>query len=39
MNPEDFRGRKRRQSRGTSENMQADVLGLEKGHLPFENVA
>ena len=32
MNPEDLR-------RGTSENMQADVLGLEKGHLPFENVA
>jgi hypothetical protein len=36
MNPEDFRRSKCGQIRGTPENMQADVLGSEKGHLPFE---
>jgi hypothetical protein len=36
MNPEDFRRSKCGQIRGTPENMQADVLGLEKGHLPSE---
>ena len=39
MNPEDFRRSKRGQIRGTPETMQADVLGLEKGHLPLKNVA
>jgi len=37
MIPEDFRRSKSGQIRGTPENMQADVFGLEKGHLP--NVA
>ena len=36
MIPEDFRRSKSGQIRGTPENMQADVLGLEKGHLPSE---
>jgi hypothetical protein len=35
MIPEDFRRSKSGQIRGTPENMQADVLGLEKGHFPF----
>jgi hypothetical protein len=39
MNPEDFRRSKRGQIRGTPETMQADVLGLEKGHLPFEKTS
>jgi hypothetical protein len=37
MSPEDFGRSKCGQIRGTPENMQADVFGLEKGHLP--NVA
>src|SRR6516225_1061970 len=36
MSPEDFGRSKCGQIRGTPENMQADVLGSEKGHLPFE---
>jgi len=39
MKPEDARGSKRGQIRGTSGNMQADVLGLEKGHCFLKNVA
>jgi hypothetical protein len=39
MNPEDFRRSKSGLIRGTPENMQADVLGLEKDACLLKKVA